>query len=80
MPTATMTSKGQVTIPIEVREELNLTAGSRIDFIRRDDAYILVPSSRPISRLSGFFGKYDGEPVSIEEMNEAVAEGIGVAS
>ena len=33
MPTATMTSKGQITIPIEVRKALGLDAGDKIDFV-----------------------------------------------
>jgi len=77
MPTATLTSKGQITIPIEVREELKLVAGSRIDFVWRGDAYVMIPSSHSISRLAGFFGPYEGDPVSVEDMNEAIADAMG---
>lgn len=33
MPTAKMTSKGQITIPVEVRRELGLQTGSRVVFV-----------------------------------------------
>jgi len=77
MPSATLTSKGQLTIPIEVRRELGLDTGSRVDFVWRDGAYVLIPSSRSVSRLAGFFGQYQGPSVSVEDMNEAVAEAMG---
>jgi AbrB family looped-hinge helix DNA binding protein len=35
--TATVTSKGQITIPIEIREELNLVSGQKINFISQDN-------------------------------------------
>jgi antitoxin PrlF len=37
MPSATITSKGQITIPIEVRKKLGLKAGTRIDFFETED-------------------------------------------
>lgn len=46
MPTATVTSKGQVTIPASVREGLGLHAGDRVDFVRLDDgSFKLRPAS-----------------------------------
>ena len=77
MTTATLTSKGQVTIPIEVRRNLGLKDGSLVDFRWHDGVYIIVPSSQPVSRLAGFFGEYNGPPVSIEDMNDAIAEAMG---
>ncbi len=76
MPTATLTSKGQITLPIEVRRKLDLDTGSKVDFVWRDGAYVLMPSAHPVSRLAGFFVPYTGEPVSVEEMNETIAQAM----
>jgi antitoxin PrlF len=73
MPTAALTSKGQITIPIEVREELGLKAGDRIEFVKNDEGkYFIQPKKGSIMNLRGMF-KWAGKPVSIEEMNEAIA-------
>ncbi|MDR0284047.1 MAG: AbrB/MazE/SpoVT family DNA-binding domain-containing protein [Propionibacteriaceae bacterium] len=77
MVAAMLTSKGQITIPISVRNHLGLTQGSRIDFIWRDGVYVLIPSAHPVSRLAGYFGTYDGPPISIEQMNDAIADAMG---
>lgn len=74
MATATMTSKGEVTIPVAVRRRLRLTAGSKIDFIEnKDGELVLKPRTGDIRRLRGIV-KYDGPPLSIEEMDEAVGQ------
>jgi len=77
MSIATLTSKGQITIPVDVRRDLGLDTGSRIDFVRRDGVYIMIPVSHSVARLAGFFGDYDGPPATIEQMNEVVAEAMG---
>lgn len=76
MPTATVTSKGQVTIPAEVRDSLGLHAGDRVDFVRLDDgSFRLRPASVPAERLKGFFGPWEAPAVSLDEMDAAIAEG-----
>ncbi len=76
MVAATMTSKGQVTIPVAVRKRLRLKAGSKIDFVEnKAGELVLKPRSGDISTLYGIV-KYDGPPVSIEEMNEALLDAV----
>lgn len=75
MSTGTMTSKGQITIPRDVREALGLTAGTRVSFTRNASGEVVVSrQSRPLSELAGVL-RYDGPPVSLDEMNEAIAGG-----
>jgi antitoxin PrlF len=75
MASATVTSKGQITIPLEVRNELKLKAGDRIDFIKASSGrYMLLPKNGSIRDLKGIFGTFP-RVVSIEEMNEAIARG-----
>ena len=74
MAMAKVTSKGQITIPIEVRTELNLKPGDQILFARDPmGRYVLFPRNGSVKRLKGMFGKFH-RTVTIEEMNEAIAE------
>lgn len=80
MSTATMTSKGQITIPKEVRAELGLTTGSKVMFVRlRNGTYRIVPRTGRIEDLAGLLYDPDRPPMTIEDINEAIAEG-GAAS
>lgn len=73
MTTATLTSKGQVTIPADVRRDLNVDAGDRIEFIQIEPGrYEVVAATRSVRELKGMFGK-PKRSVSIEEMNAAIA-------
>lgn len=75
MASATVTSKGQVTIPVDVRTQLGLSAGDRIEFILNETTgrYEVVPATRSVTALKGIIRK-PAKPVSIEEMNATIAE------
>lgn len=73
MPTATVTSKGQITIPIEVRERLGIRTGTRVEFVLRDDDVVeFVPATRSISELAGAL-KDDGPSMTLEQIDDAIA-------
>lgn len=76
MTIGTMTSKGQITIPKDVREDLGLQPGSTVGFEKNEDgSYTLrIARSRNIMDLAGSI-PYDGPPLSVEEMDEAIAAG-----
>jgi antitoxin PrlF len=75
VPTATMTSKGQLTVPAEVRERLGLHAGSRVSFVETEDGtYELRVERGSIRDLAGLF-PWDGPPKTLEEMDDAIAAG-----
>jgi antitoxin PrlF len=75
MASATVTSKGQVTIPVDVRAHLGLATGDRVEFILNEETgrYEVVPATRSVTALKGIIRK-PGKPVTIEEMNAAIAE------
>lgn len=75
MASATVTSKGQVTIPLDVRNQLGLGAGDRIEFILNDETgrYEILPANRSVTALKGIIRK-PAKPVSIEEINSAIDE------
>lgn len=75
MPTATITSKGQITIPQQVRSDMGITAGDRVDFIRMEDGhYAVVPASHSIKSLKGIIPRPDRH-VSLEDMRAAIEAG-----
>ncbi len=55
---ATVTSKGQVTLPAEIRKHLGLTQGSRIAFVLDDDGHVTieVPKYPSVASLQGAAG------------------------
>ena len=71
---AKLSSKNQATIPKSVREHLNLKAGDRFKFFLQPDGAVVILPKIPVSRLKGSVPKLD-RPVSLEEMNAAVAAG-----
>lgn len=76
MPTATITSKGQITIPIEVRKSLKLKAGDKINFFETEDGkYTFEPKTGSIMDLRGCIPNL-GYTVSIEEMDEAIMDHV----
>lgn len=76
MPTSTLTSKGQITLPQAVRTALGLEAGDRLDFVEIEGGYKLVPLRKDVRVLKGRFAGRVSEPVTIEQMNEAIAQAI----
>lgn len=78
MARSIVTSKGRVTIPIEVRKELGIRAGDKVGF--RLDAQtgecVFLRKTVSIMDLYGMF-KHAGRPVTIEEMDQAIADHLG---
>lgn len=71
MSTATITSKGQTTIPKEVREHLRLSAGDRVEFVMMGDVVMLRPATRAVTELKGLLPR-PRKAVSVDAMNAAV--------
>jgi antitoxin PrlF len=73
---ATITSKGQITIPIQVRNALGVDPGDRIEFVEVGKGeFNIVAATRSVRELSGMLYRKGRKPVSIEEMNAAIAKG-----
>lgn len=73
MATATLTSKGQITIPASVRAALGVESGDRLEFIEiASGRYEVTPATRSVTALKGMFGK-TARSVSVDEMNAEIA-------
>lgn len=73
MTESSITKKGQTTLPKSVREFLGLRAGDKVRYFITDDGVRIMPV-RSINRLFGAL-QYDGSTVTLEEMEQAIAEG-----
>lgn len=72
---STITDAEHVTLPDSVREALDVKTGDRLRYYIIEGEVRVVKAGH-ISRLKGAL-KYDGPPVSIEEMNRTISEGAG---
>jgi antitoxin PrlF len=74
MATATLTSKGQLTLPKSVRDRMGLDSGDRVEFVEvTDGVFNLVATTRDIRELKGMIPKPE-KSVSLEDMNRAIAQ------
>ena len=73
---AKITSKGQATIPVEIREKLGLQAGDRIAFVETEQGILILPRNRPASILFGALAEYAIPNTTIADYKRAVGEGI----
>jgi antitoxin PrlF len=74
MPTSTITSERQITVPEEVWEYLNVHAGDRVEFLINDGGIVeLHPASGSFRKAFGMLHQPGMRPVSVEEMNEGIA-------
>lgn len=74
MPYATVTSKGQITIPIQVRAALGLEPGDKVDFVEFEKGqFAIKPRTASIRDLEGCIPKLEYVP-TIEEMNSAALD------
>jgi antitoxin PrlF len=72
---STITTKGQTTIPKEVREKLNLRPGDKINFVVESNGRVYIqPLNIDVEELSGILYKPGRKVVSIEEMNQTIEQ------
>ena len=72
---ATITAKGQMTLPKASRDHLRVQPGDRVKVFNLPDGTVVILPVRPISALRGIVKSPHKRPVTIEEMNDAIAEG-----
>ena len=77
MPVARITSKGQITLPKEIREHLQIGAGDRLEFLLEEDGEVrLRPLTGSVEALFGMLHRPGSPPRSAEEIDEAIARTV----
>lgn len=71
MQESTITVKGQTTLPRDVRAALGLTSGDRVRYVILDGE-VRILKARSVKELRGVLARSDQQPVSLEEMDEAI--------
>jgi AbrB family looped-hinge helix DNA binding protein len=77
MAIATLSSKGQITVPIEVRRALGVDTGDRLDFVQTGEGrFEIVPATRDVRQLKGLVKSKVGI-VTLDQMNQAIRKRAG---
>lgn len=75
MSAATVTSKGQITIPKSVRKALGVDSGDRIEFIEvAQGEFAIVAATHSVKELNGILRRRRGKPMSIEQINATIGK------
>jgi len=72
--TSSLTFKGQVTIPVEIRRALGLKRGDKVAFVQEGKTVTLLPAESIAERTAGILAKYRHEPSLSPEEERAAAE------
>jgi antitoxin PrlF len=76
MSAATITSKGQITIPAAVRSDLHIGPGDRIEFVKTTNGrYEVVAATQDVTNLRGMIKT--NKKISVDEMNSAIRARAG---
>jgi len=71
MMQSTMTSRGQITIPVEIRDKLHLQTGNKLEFLLEGDQILILPINQSIKKLKGALPK-PKITLTCEEMNKII--------
>lgn len=77
MAAATLTSKGQTTIPKEIRDFLGIGPGDKLDFVVESDGRVILrPANLDVRQLRGMLKRSGRKAVTLEEVDKAIAVGV----
>ena len=79
MPTATVTTKGQITLPKEIRSALGVQPGSRVLFWRNPQGQVVVEAETVDLRSLRGVLRGRGATLTVEDMNQAIARAAAAA-
>lgn len=79
MTTLSITSKGQITLKRDLLQHLGIQQGQRVQVLKLPNGELRIKAKEPVQPINHVFGllkgKTSGEVISIDEMNQTIAEG-----
>lgn len=75
MQESTVTTKGQITLPKDVRVALNLAPGDRVRYMILDGGEVRIVRSQPVMALAGLLEGRSPHRATLDEIEEAIAGG-----
>lgn len=75
MSESTITMKGQTTVPKSVRQLLGVGPGDRLRYVVLDNGQVRMMKTQRIAKLAGMLRRKGQGPVSLEDMEKAIADG-----
>ena len=76
MLSSAITTKGQVTIPAEIRKKLSLKSGDQIGFDIENDKIVIFRREKSIRSFFGVLKSNKGKTVTLADMDDAIHQGI----
>lgn len=76
MPTTTLTSKGQVTLPKAIRDEMGLKTGDKIELVSIGNSAIIVPRNKPVESVFGLLSARAIRHTEIDDYDSAVRDAV----
>ena len=75
MTIATITTKGQITIPKKIRDKLRLSAGDKIEFVMLDEGEAVIrPVSKRVDDVFGILHKTGQKTLTVEQINKKIRQ------
>ena len=68
---STLSEKGQITIPASIRNKMQLSTGSKFEFLNKGNFIVMLPVNKSLKDLKGFLPKPD-KALTCDEMNEII--------
>lgn len=79
MQSSTITSRGQTTVPSEIRRALNLKAGDKVRYLVMANGDVRMFRVRSVMELAGILYRPGQRTITLEEMDNAIAEGAAAS-
>ncbi len=79
MQSSTITSRGQTTVPSEIRQALNLKAGDKVRYLVMANGDVRMFRVRSVMELAGILYRPGQRTITLEEMDNAIAEGAAAS-
>lgn len=79
MESSAITSRGQTTVPAKVRAALGLKPGDKVRYLILENGDVYLQRSRSVQELKGLLHRPGQKPMTLEEIDDAIAKGAAAS-